>query len=72
MQTEKEEKNPRIKKKITMSLWLDLQYEIKKLSKGAIYDSEYQTLINDILEAALKNKMLMLKVMEKKEAQNGV
>ncbi len=60
----------RIKKKITMNLWLDLQFEIKKLSDGAIYRSEYQTLINDLLDEAIKNKMLVLKVLQKKEDSN--
>lgn len=60
---------PRIKKKITMNLWLDLQFELKKLSAGTIYESEYQVLLNDVLDEALKNKMLILKVFNKKEAE---
>lgn len=63
------EPKPRVKKKITMNLWLDLQFELKKLSAGTIYESEYQVLLNDVLDEALKNKMLILKVLNKKEAE---
>lgn len=74
MNTEKEKTMPqsepvkRKRRKVTINLWDDNIDEAHSMSHGNIYKSEYQVFIADVLDEALKNKMLILKVLQKKEA----
>lgn len=61
----------RILVKTSIRIYSDLMDKITDMSHGELYKSHYQVLTNDILDEAVKDKQLMLRVMKKRMAENA-